>query len=58
MINVVPDSDFSRVPIEKSIDQTLILFYWFDDCYLKISYNVKLFASKFTAKKLGGAVGS
>jgi hypothetical protein len=27
MINVVPDSDLSRVPIEKSIIQTLILFF-------------------------------
>jgi hypothetical protein len=49
-----------RVPIEKSIGQTLILFF---DLMIAISIyviptNVKLFASKFTVKKLGGPVGS
>jgi hypothetical protein len=48
------------VPIEKSIIQTLILFF---DLMIAISTNVnptnvKLFASKFTVKKLGGPVGS
>jgi hypothetical protein len=49
-----------RVPIEKSISQTLILFF---GLMIAISIyvnptNVKLFASKFTVKKLGGPVGS
>ena len=49
-----------RVLIEKSISQTLILFF---GLMIAISIyvnptNVKLFASKFTVKKLGGPVGS
>ncbi len=45
------------VPIEKSIIQTLILFYWFDDCpYTDINLQLSFFAFKLHTKKLGGAV--
>jgi hypothetical protein len=45
------------VPIEKSIIQTLLLFYWFDDCsYIDINLQLSFFAFKLHTKKLGGAV--